>query len=146
MDRQPTWLFTIVSVVVVSVLSSCIVWWVTKPEEPKISSVSQTSEYNSTTTYDGVKQILNLTNQSDARNGTLGSVIITAPGALIEIFDATTTNKNLRAASMTTATIRLGIIPAEAAVGTYTFDTFFRYGLQVVFGSTDIPTSTVTFR
>lgn len=109
-------------------------------------SVSQSSEYNSTTTLPFSKTIYDLTASSDARPGTLGSVIITKPGAEIFLIDATTTNQNLRAANLTSSTIALGYFPAEMAAGVYTFDTYFKYGLQVVFGSTDVPSSTITFR
>ena len=111
-----------------------------------LGSVTQSNEYNSTTTLQNSKLIYNLTNNTEARPGTLGSVIITSPGAAIQLIDATTTNPNLRAPELTSTTIALGYIPAEAPAGVYTFDTFFKYGLQVVFGSTDVPTSTVTFR
>lgn len=111
-----------------------------------VGSVTQSSEYNSTSTLMFSKTIYDLTASSDARPGTLGSVIITKPGSGIQLIDATTTNPNLRAPSLTSSTIALGYISAEAPEGVYTFDTFFKYGLQVVFDTTDVPTSTITFR
>jgi len=117
---------------------------------PQLGSVIQGSEYQSTSTYNGIGQIVVLSTTTGdiyaTKAGVFGSVVITTPGAAIEVYDTTTTNKNLRAPELTTNTIRRASFPAELAAGTYTFDSIYKHGLIVVFGSSDIPTSTVTFR
>jgi hypothetical protein len=86
------------------------------------------------------------------------SVLKTGPGALarvtitgantgvINIWNATTTNVSLRAASMASTTILLAQFPASAAAGTYDFDLDFNNGLlyEVVSGSA--PTTTLMWR
>jgi hypothetical protein len=143
MDRQPTWLFTIVAVIVVAVLSSGIVWWKFKPSEARQGSVAQSNEYHSTSTS---YLAGTLTPLIKTGFGTFGSVVITgANTGAITFYDATTTSRLLRAATMSTSSIILGTIVTSQVAGTYTFDTFFVNGLIAdIIGLA--PTSTITWR
>lgn len=81
-----------------------------------------------------------------AEPGALGSVVITGAAAgVINIYDATTTNVNLRTAQAATTTLLLATFPASAAAGTYTFDRSFYNGLYVETIGT-MPTTTITYR
>ena len=110
-------------------------------------SVSVTSEYTATTTGDiaAIERDESTDFQLSPRFGTLGSVTITGTGAgELFIFDATTTDNELRA-SISTSSLTLIHIPASLAVGTYVFDTLFTTGIVVVEVGT-VHTSTITFR
>lgn len=115
-------------------------------DQGAFGSVSETSEYFSTTTtpvFSG-----SFTNPRILKTGTgaLGSVIITGAGAgVITLVDATTTNASLRSAGQATTSITLAEIPLSAAAGTYTFDVVFKRGLILTVTGT-APTSTVTWR
>lgn len=117
--------------------------------QPSVVTGSTTygNDYAATTTIQAT-WILDgfLTSTSTATNGTLGSVVITGAAAgTINIYDATTTNINLRAASMSTSSILLATMPASAAAGTYTFDRRYYNGLIVnIVGA--VPTTTITYR
>ncbi len=77
---------------------------------------------------------------------TLGSVVITGAAAgVINIYDATTSNVNLRTGNVPTSTILKATFPASAAAGTYTFDTTVTNGLYVSILGT-MPTTTITYR
>lgn len=76
-------------------------------------------------------------------SGILGSVVITGAGAgTLNLYDATTTNKNLRTRAATTTLLS---IPASAEAGTYTFDIIFNDGLIYEISGT-APTSTITWK
>lgn len=82
-----------------------------------------------------------------ASSGTFGSVIITgANTAIFNIYDATTTNVNLRTGNKATSSILLASFPASAAVGDYVFDVTFNTGLYIDVISGVMPTSTITYR
>lgn len=107
------------------------------------ASVSQGSSYKSVVTATALQN-------SGALNttaGTLGSVVITGAAAgTFELYDATTTDVTKRAASLATSTLRrLASFPTNAAVGTYTFDSEYYFGLVVAFTSTQ-GTTTITYR
>lgn len=79
--------------------------------------------------------------------GTLGQVTITgANTGIVNIYNATTTNVNLRAGNKATSTILIASIPASAAAGTYVFDAQFTDGLFLDLNSGIMPTTTVTYR
>lgn len=105
-------------------------------------STIQGSEYQATTTTTG-----NFLNDISLNAGqTLGSVVITGAAAgTIDLYDATTSNINLRTGNLASSTILLASFPASAAVGTYTFDRIARYGVYVHIVGT-MPTTTITFR
>ena len=106
------------------------------------ASVSQASEYQSTTTRSAIlgapyTQITPIATGACV----LGSVIITGAGTgVINIYDGTTTTSHADHATKT-----LAVFPASTAAGTYTFDLNCFKGLIIeVTGSA--PTSTITFR
>ena len=77
--------------------------------------------------------------------GILGSVIITGAGAGdLTLYNATTTNANLRATAATSSLPVIASFPANTAVGNYDFDVAFNDGLLAVFTGV-IGTSTITF-
>lgn len=106
-------------------------------------SVTDGQGYMGTTTSTGT-----FTSPSTVRTGAgiFGSVVITgAATGIVNIYDATTTNISLRAASKATSTLVLATFPASAAAGTYTFDRNFNDGLIIdVIGTS--PTTTVTWK
>lgn len=122
-----------------------------KPEitvENPFSGVTQGDEYNATTTAlsavygSQTGSVLLKTGQ-----GALGSVIVTgAATGIINFYDATTTNINLRASSKATSTIHVASIPASLAAGTYVFDAVFTDGLYLELVSGNMPTTTITWR
>ncbi len=113
-------------------------------------SVARGGEYNATNTRSviGVSMLngQNLTSTATTTPGTLGSVIIEGAAAgQINFYDATTTNVNLRATSMSTTSITVAVFPVSVAAGTYTLDVTFANGLLTeLIGAT--PTSTITYR
>ena len=77
--------------------------------------------------------------------GILGSVVITGAGAgSLDLYNATTTNANLRAIAATSSLPVIASFPASTAVGNYDFDVAFNDGLLAVFSGA-IGTSTLTF-
>lgn len=78
--------------------------------------------------------------------GTLGTVNITGSNSgVMNLFDATTSNVNLRTGQPASSTILLASFPTGAATGTYSFDRSFYNGLYLSVTS-NAPTSTITFR
>ena len=118
-----------------------------KREVIPVGSVSVTSEYTATTT--GEIAALDR-NESDAfllspRFGVLGSVTILGTGTgELKIYDATTTDNDLRASIGTSSILQIHI-PPSLAVGTYVFDALFTTGI-VVEEIGAVPTSTILFR
>lgn len=114
-----------------------------RPAQQAFGSVSQGSEYHSTTT---TQTFFPAESLVETGNGALGSVVITgAATGIINIYDATTSNVNLRTGQAPTSTILIASFPASTAAGTYTIDRATFNGLYVsVVGN--IPTSTITFR
>lgn len=135
----------LISVGIVAVLASLIVgvfhWKKNTPQS--IGSVSNTSEYHSTSTgYLGAT----LGRLIKTGAGTFGSVVISgANTGVMDFYDATTTNINLRTNQAPTNTIYLGTIVTSQAAGTYTFDAFFVNGLLVERTGLSA-TSTITYR
>lgn len=120
-----------------------LVFLFTQQPSTALGSVSRASEYQGTTTSQG---FFNPEISVVSGNGTLGQVTITGAAAgLISIYDATTSNVNLRTGNKATSTILIASFPASAAVGTYTFDRVFFDGMYVSITGT-IPTSTITYR
>lgn len=114
-----------------------------------LAGVPLNNEYFATTTSQlyGYPLIQVLAGGSQG-GGSLGSIIMTAPSGAagyIELYDATTTNKNLRTGQTSTSSILIASIPTNAAVGTYTYDAKYRYGLVSVITGT-FSTSTLTWR
>lgn len=83
----------------------------------------------------------------DASNGSLGSVVITTVGTgSLTLYDATTTNINLRTGNTATSTITLANFAITTSLGTYTFDRSFFNGLIVVWTGTNNASTTITYR
>jgi len=79
------------------------------------------------------------------RFGILGSVVITGVGTGdLTLYNATTTNANLRAIAATSSLPVIASFPTSTAVGNYDFDVAFNDGLLAVFSGV-IGTSTLTF-
>lgn len=113
-----------------------------RPAQVVYGSVSQGSEYQGTTT----TAVSFLSDIALPANQALGSVVITGTATgVINLYDATTSNINLRTGNTSSSSILLATLPASTAAGTYTFDRIVRYGLFVnVVGV--MPTTTITFR
>lgn len=113
--------------------------------EPTAGGVSLGNEYRSTSTF-----YLNSADRLIVSGpGALGSVVITeANTAEMDLFDVTTTNQNLRAATITSSSAWIAHFGASATAGTYVFDSSFYYGLYLDVGGTAAtnPTSTLTYR
>ncbi len=79
--------------------------------------------------------------------GTFGSFIVEGAAAgVVNVYDATTTDKNKRTGNTATSSILIASFPASLAEGTYTFDAQFATGLLVDLYAGTMPTSTVTYK
>lgn len=110
-----------------------------QPQE--LGSVQRGGEYHGKT----------LTPSSDAgavitdSQGTFGSVIMTGgTGGALTLYNATTTNANLRA-NATSTLEKIASFTADQTVGTYTFDVQFNTGLVYEWDGT-VASSTITWR
>lgn len=105
-------------------------------------SVPQTNEYSATTT-----DALSVAERTLRKGyGSLAQVTITGDNTgLMTLYNATTSNVNLRTGQKATSTIIIADFPASAPEGTYTFDAVFTDGLLLV-TSGAAATSTVTWR
>lgn len=115
---------------------------------PSLGSVSQTGEYQSTTT-DGSWNNGPFYRVAKTGQGTFGSVVITsATATVLNIYDATTTDITQRTGNLSTSTILLAKFGLSTAVGTYTFDSMFYRGLliETTSGGGLISSSTITYR
>jgi hypothetical protein len=111
-------------------------------QEAAIGSVERGSEYQATST-SYLSTLVPLVVNGPA---SLGSVVVTgANTGKMDIYDATTTNKNLRTGQVSTSSIYRGSIPASLAAGTYAFDMNLANGLLIDISGT-APTSTITYR
>ena len=132
----------IIALIITVIITASVVILVGKKDAP-LGSVSRSSEYHATTT-SSVRfqpETLLLTG-----NGTLGSVVITGAAAgVMNLYDATTSNIDLRTNNLATTSIYVASFPASAAAGTYTFDRILIRGLYVSIIGT-MPTSTITWR
>ena len=134
------------AIIVLTVIGSAL-FLSTKIDAPNpFGSVSVSNEYIATSTSEGLNGI----GTADvtvlrASAGTLGSVVISGAAAgQIILYDATTTDNQLRA-SVATSSIILADLPASTVAGTYTYDVQFTNGL--LFEIIGIqPTSTITYR
>lgn len=136
MSNKTKIIIGIVVVVLLAVLSS----YKTSPTA-KLGSIQDGMAYNGVVTGLG-QQTSGLIKLG---GGTLGSVVVTTAGAgSFVLYDATTTNVNLRAGATTTLR-QLAAFPGSATVGTYTFDTAYSMGLIVEFTGTQ-GTTTLTYR
>ena len=111
-----------------------------------LGSVSVSNEYHATTTGDTATSggMLDTTTIKTAA-GTIGSVVITGTNnGTLQLYDATTSDNNLRASAATSSLI-LVTIPVDSATGTYTYDVEAIRGIMLVTEGS-APTSTITWR
>lgn len=135
--------YLIVSGITLGVLVIGIVIGLKLKGELQVGSVSVSNEYVSTTTSAGRFPV---TYNLASGQGTLGQVTITGAAAgSITLYDATTTNINLRTDNLATSSLLIADFPMLTATSTYVYDSQFRWGLTVVTNGT-IPTSTIMWR
>lgn len=130
----------IIGGIIIIALLAFIAFKPEKKEEATLGSVQIGNEYQKTfiKASDADSKVIS------TRRGALGSVIINADGAAkINLYDATTTNANLRAGA--TSTLPLLASLEESITGVYTFDAFTKNGLVVAFNGTK-GTTTITWR
>lgn len=119
-----------------------------------VGSVQDGQGYISTTTTSGsptgsegtagVFQFSSTTDPTVRVSGIFGSVIVTGTSSgPFAVYDATTTNINLRTGNTSTTSITLAAFPAGMPVGTYTYDSRYQNGLIIVFSGT-VGTTTFT--
>lgn len=141
--------------ILLSLLGSLYVADTTHQVPTVVGSVAITNDYLSTTTATAIvvspaQWYLVATSSTDisSHNGTFGSFVQTAAGTAggnINIYDATTTNVNLRTGNLATSSMLLASLPTNAAVGTYTYDVQFKRGLMIIIDGT-VGTTTLTYR
>lgn len=108
-----------------------------------LGSVEVGSEYNATTTYAAHTQPIRLLKTGQ---GSINSVVITGENTgRILIYNATTSNANLRTGGKASSSITIADFPASTAEGTYTLDATFTDGLLIVTSGNEA-TSTITWR
>lgn len=112
------------------------------------SDFSEASDYIATSTSsNGAYGAISAGELIRRSSGSFGSIIITgANTGVLNIYNATTTNVNLRTGNTPTSTILLASIPANTVAGTYTFDAQYTVGLYLDLVSGVMPTSTITYR
>lgn len=137
----------LVTTAVVIVAAIGIYFLAIQPAQQSLGSVAVSNEYQATTTSTGRFTVPVLVSDKITTGScVLGSIVLTGTATgIINIYDATTTNASLRAASQSTSSILLANIPASAAAGTYTFDAQCTRGL-IIDSTGTMPTTTITFR
>lgn len=115
-------------------------------------SVTVGNSYLSTTT-PSVADMTNLCptpgGLASTTTGTLGSVNVLEAGVgTLTIYDATTTDVNLRAATYSTSSIRLADFPTAPTEASYHFDIEFKRGLLVDYTTTGtgVSSTTISYR
>lgn len=125
----------LIAILVVSVLT-LIVLVVPKGQKPSFGGVTVGNEYKATTTAftdAWTDRVL------DTGSGSLGSVVITRAGSVaFDLLNSTDAGR--------TPTTTLASFPANAAVGTYTFDVEYSEGLYVDVIEGTNGSSTITYR
>ena len=137
-----------VLVAVVIIISGLFLADVFKPSDA-LGSVVDTAEYMSTTTFAAsvpVQMVLKSGGSVRATPGSLAQVVITGKNTgLMTLYDATTSDVNLRTGQKATSTILLADFPTNAPEGTYTFDAKFNNGLLLIVSGAPA-TSTIMWR
>lgn len=112
------------------------------------STISESSDYTATSTAASAIYGATIVGKSfKSGSGSFGSVIITgANTGVMNFYNATTSDVNLRTGNKATSTILLASIPASAAAGTYIFDVQYTNGLLLVLESGLMPTTTISYR
>ena len=129
---------------VVLVLGALGLFW-QKPWQT-IGSVPTSESYIATSTKNFNGTAMASINVLKATDGQLGKVVITGAGAgQINLWNATTSNVNLRTGNKASSTILLATIPVSAAAQEFEFDAQFTDGLLYELIGT-APTSTITYK
>lgn len=87
------------------------------------------------------------TGQTLSSTGVLGTVnILKANTSAFTIYDATTTNSNLRLGNAATSTLILAEFPGTPTPGSYPFNVQTKYGILIDYATAaTVSTSTITF-
>lgn len=130
-------------------LFSVFVYFVSIQPESARGSIIQGFEYNSTSTAAnslyGAQTASEVLLKTGA--GSLAQVTITgANTGVLNFYNATTSNVNLRTGNTPTSTILIASFPASAAAETYIFDAQFTTGLIYVLEDGNLPTTTIMWR
>ena len=117
--------------------------------QPTEASVSFGNEYQATST--AASAVYGARTETEGLLqtgfGSLGSVVITgANTGTINLYNATTTNVDLRTGNVATSSILIASFPASTAAGTYVFDAQFTTGLIYSVVGGNVPTTTITWR
>ena len=118
---------------------------VTKDTRIAAGSVNVANEYFATTTgsgssYNGVENLIK------TGSGTLGSIVFTAPTtAIIEVWNATSSNAALRTGTTASSTILLAHFPAGTGTSTVVLDVTYGTGLLITSKSA-LSSTTITIR
>lgn len=118
-------------------------------QESLFGSVGVSNEYQSTSTAPSTLFGAQTAQSKIIKTGqgALGSVIITgANTGVINFYNATTTDINLRTGQVATSSILIASIPASTVAGTYTLDVQFTTGLIYDLYGGLMPTTTITYR
>lgn len=133
----------IISAVTTAVVLMVVGIYAMSGDHKPLGSVEVGSSYMATTTFAGNP---NTVRTLKTGYGTVGSVVITGDNTgFITLYNATTSNINLRTGAAPTSSIIIADFPASSPEGTYTLDVDFSTGLLIV--TSGLPaTSTVTWR
>jgi len=135
----------IIAPIAIALAAIALVFAFFQAQDTTFASVESGQEYMATTTYaahpdaDGVRYL-------KTGYGALAQVTITGDNTgLISLYNATTSDISLRAASKATSTILIADFPASAPEGTYVFDATFTDGLLLVVSGAEA-TSSIMYR
>lgn len=130
-------IFTLIIVVVIGVKIFSI-----NKAEISLGGVPVTAEYTGVTLGNNSAQGGIITNYPS----TLGSVVMTGDGAgTLKIYNATTTNADIRTITATTSLPLLASFPASVDDGTYIFDIWATIGIIYEYVGV-VGTTTITYR
>ena len=139
--------YSVLAVIVTSFLAVFLAstWF----SEPALGATIQGNDYIATSTAPngvfGARTAASLTLTTGG--GSLGNVIITgANTGVLNFYDATTTNINLRTGQTATSSILLFSVPASAVAGEFVIDAQFTTGLTYDLFGGIMPTTTITYR
>lgn len=131
----------IVSMVVIIMAGVIGYLW---PQERGIGSVERGSEYHATTT--SASFPFDPEGLIREGSGALGSVIVSSAGiGNLNLYNATTTKADQRAAKYATSTILIASVPLATA-SSYIFDSVFYIGLVADFQASNNGTTTITWK
>lgn len=134
---------------IAALLAGLFIGYAAWHKTPGFGSVAVSNDYIATTT--AANTVFGASISADkvikTGYGALGSVVITgANTGVVNFYNATTSDVNLRTGNIASSSILIASIPASAAAGTYTFDAQFTAGLLINVVSGNTPTTTITYR